>query len=420
MAGRSDRRIAMVAYTHYRTDPRCRREAVLAADDGWDVHFYALSPDGEARTSRVEGITLHELGMDRYRGGSASAYVMSYLRFLLLASVAVQRDHLRRRFQVVHVNTMPDFMVLTALLPRLFGAKVILDVHDVMPEIYMTKFRVPASHWKIRLIKGVEVLSARVAHAVLTAEHPKGELLAEHGVPRDKIQVLLNLPDDALFTPQYRLPDPALLTTPPDPAAEFRLIYHGTVAHRLGLDNAVEALSLLRDELPGASLRLFGDGDQMPELRARAAALDLGERLWFSDGFLPIEEIIPTIQEAHLAVIPTRHEISTDYMLPTKLLEYLAFGIPAVFTPTRTVKHYFGDDHPLYIHEPTPEETARKILWARENYGEAKRLAAELQDRWFSEFHWPEHKKTYTRLLGRLTGSWTGHAPVQEDLEQRS
>jgi glycosyltransferase involved in cell wall biosynthesis len=401
-------RIAMVAYTHYQTDPRCRREATLAAEGGWDVHFYALSRDGRARRSRTEGITLHELPMPRYRGGSAGAYVASYVRFLFLAKWAVLRDHLRRRFAVVHVNTMPDFMVGTAIPPRLLGAKVILDVHDVMPEIYMTKFRVPATHWKIRLIKAIEVASAACAHVVLTAEHPKGELLAEHGVPAHKIRVLLNLPDDKLFVPQFMLPDPDLAG---GPDSEFRLIYHGTIAHRLGLDNAVGALDLLRDEMPGARLELYGDGDQVPELHEQVRAAALGKRVWFSDGFKPIEEVIPAIARAHLAVIPTRHEISTDYMLPTKFLEYLAFGIPAVLTPTKTVRHYFGDSHPLYIDDPTPESTAERIRWVRQNYAEAKRLTAELQERWFSRFHWPSHKLSYLALLDELRGAGSAPAP---------
>lgn len=398
------RRIAMVAYTHYRTDPRCRREATLAASAGWDVHFYALSDDGRRRSGTVEGITLHQLPMNRYRGSSAAAYVLSYLRFLALAAAAVAAEHERRRFRVVHVNTMPDFMVAAALLPRLRGAKVILDIHDVMPEIYMTKFRVPETHWKIRLIKAVEVASTRLAHAVLTAEHPKGELLAAHGVPAGKIHVLLNLPDDALFTPQFTLADP--FREPADPGAEpeFRLIYHGTLAHRLGMDNAVGALPEVLASLPGARLQLFGDGDQLPELHALAGALGVADRVAFSDGFVPIEQIIPDIRRAHLAVLPTRHEISTDYMLPTKLLEYLAFGIPAIFTPTRTVRHYFGDEHPLFLPDPTPAATAAKILWVAQNYAEAKRLTAELQDRWFSRFHWPRHKQVYLDLLDRLSG----------------
>ncbi|MCP4291108.1 MAG: glycosyltransferase, partial [bacterium] len=358
--------------------------------------------DGKSRISQTEGITLHELAMPRYRGGSPVAYVMSYVRFLLLASIAVQNHHLKSRYDVVHVNTMPDFMVATAILPRLFGAKVILDVHDVMPEIYMTKFKVPDTHWKIRLIKFIEVMSAKVAHSVLTAEHPKGELLAEHGVPQDKIQVLLNLPDDNLFVPQFIFSDPCLEADGSDPDSEFRLIYHGTIAHRLGMDHSINALNLIRDDIPGAKLELFGDGDQLQDLIALTSELGLKDRVWFSNGFKPIEEVIPSIKKAHLAVIPTRHEISTDYMLPTKLLEYLAFGIPAVFTPTKTVRHYFGNEHPLFIHNPTPEETAEKIRWVRDNYGKAKELTAELQESWFSRYHWPSHKMSYVDLLHRL------------------
>jgi len=395
-------RIAMVAYTHYQTDPRCRREATLAAEAGWDVHFYALSQNGAARTSKTEGITLHELAMPRYRGDSAAAYILSYLRFFVLASWKLQSHHMKCRFDVVHVNTMPDFMVGVALMPRIFGAKVILDIHDVMPEIYMTKFHLNRDHWKIRLIRFVEVMSATLAHKVLTAEHPKGELLHEHGIPSGKIQVLLNLPDDRIFTPQCILPAPHLCTKVPDPTAEFRLIYHGTLAHRLGLDNAIGALNILHDEWPGTHLQLFGDGDHLSQLHRQTKECGLDDHIWFSDKFIPIEAVIPSIKSAHLAVIPTRHEISTDYMLPTKLLEYLAFGIPAIFTPTKTVRYYFGDDHPLYISDPTAEATAAKILWVRNNYLEAKLLAAELQEKWFSKYHWPLHKRSYLELLKKL------------------
>jgi glycosyltransferase involved in cell wall biosynthesis len=327
----------------------------------------------------------------------------SYLRFLTLAAWRVQAAHWRRRYQVIHVNTMPDFMVATALLPRLFGARVILDVHDVMPEIYMTKFRLPAHHWKIRLIRAVEVLAARVSDAVLTAEHPKADLLAEHGVPRDKIRVLLNLPDDALFPLQFVVPEPALVGSEAvDPHAEFRLVYHGTLTHRLGLDQAVAALDALREELPGLRLQLFGEGDQLPELHRQVDELGLQARVWFSDGFRPIEEIIPELRRAHLALLPTRHEVSTDTMLPTKLLEYLACGVPALLTPTATVRHYFGDTHPLYLEDPQPQKIAAKIRWVRHHYADAKQMTAALQSEWFARYHWPDHKKVYLDLLADL------------------
>jgi len=279
-----------------------------------------------------------------------------------------------------------------------YGAKVILDIHDVMPEIYMTKFGLAGDHWKIRLLRWVEIASARLAHRVLTAEHPKAQLLATHGIPAEKIEVLLNLPDDEIFPPQFVLRS----TTGNDLAEEFRLIYHGTVTHRLGLDQVVAALPLLAESIPRLRFQILGEGDQLPELHRQVSQLGLTETVWFSNRFRPIEHLIPSIQEAHLAVLPTRHTVSTDYMLPTKLLEYLVFGIPAIFTPTLTVRHYFGQNHPLYLEATDTRAIAAKIIWIKENYAEAKRLTAGLQDAFFEKYQWSRHKQVYLDLLSRL------------------
>lgn len=388
----------MVAYTHYATDPRCRREAELCVEAGWDVDFYALRNPGRSSKFDPKGVHLREMSMDRYRGASSAAYLASYLRFLALTSLAVFRAHLQRRYDVIHVNTMPDFMILTALLPRIFGAKVVLDIHDVMPEIYMTKFQLGQDHWKIRLIRGVEVLSARLAHAVLAAEHPKRDLLVEHGIPRRKIEVLLNLPDHEIF-PLNTRPRAA---APQNRDDEFRLIYHGTIAHRLGLDRAVAAMPAILEFQPGARLRVIGDGDHLPALHSLCDELGLGEVVSFSDGFLPIEEILPELMNAHLAVIPTRREVSTDYMLPTKLIEYLRLGVPAVVVPTRTVRHYFGDECPLFLEEGSPADVAAKVNWVRTNFAEVLTINRGLQEGFFSKYDWPRHKAVYLRLLDGL------------------
>lgn len=390
----------MVAYTHYQTDPRCRREAELCVEAGWEVDFYALrSTEGNAGMD-LRGVHLVELGMDRYRGGSAAAYVASYVEFMLRAFFALIGGFERRRYEVVHVNTMPDFMIFAALWPRLRGARLVLDIHDVMPEIYMTKFRLPADHWKIRLIRGVEVLSTRLAHCVLTAEHTKAELLAEHGVDPAKIRVLLNLPDNRIFPRR----DPHESSVPAPSSQDLRLIYHGTIAHRLGLDLAIEALEHLRHSHPGARLRLIGEGDHLPELHQLAERLDLADRVDFSDAFLPIETIVPELCQAHLAVIPTRFEISTDYMLPTKLIEYLRLGVPSLFTPTRTIRWYFGDDCVFYLDDPTPENIAAKIAWACDNMDEVRDETARLQAHFFERYDWERHKLEYLEMLQDLVG----------------
>lgn len=394
------KRIAMVAYTHYQTDPRCRREAELCAENGWQVDFYALKATEQGSQLEKSGVNVIEVGMGRYRGDSPVKYMLNYIEFLLRVSYTILVNHIKNKYLVIHVNTMPDFMVFTAFIPKfVFGAKVILDVHDVMPEIYMTKFKLGPNHWKIKLIRFMEVFSAKVADAVLAAEHPKGELLVEHGIPEDKVSVLLNLPDDSIFPMNKEKP----ADLPESPEDEFKLIYHGTLAHRLGLDLAVAAMPAVLAEYPGVTLRIIGDGDHLPELHKMVDELGLNESVTFSDAFLPLETILPELQAAHLAVIPTRHEISTDYMLPTKLIEYLRLGIPSLVTPTRTVRYYFGDTRPNYFEETTPEAVASAIIKARQDYDKIMSDTLVMQDDFFSRYDWPVHKQIYLDLLEKLT-----------------
>ncbi len=395
-------RMAMVAYTHFATDPRCRREAALAVAAGWDVHFYALSGNGCRDLARTEGIALHELPVGRYRGESAIAYLWSYLCFLFLASVRLLAGHLRRRFAIVHVNTMPDFMVFSALLPRLLGARVILDIHDVMPELFMGKFHLPATHWKIRIVRTAEVLSARVAHEILTATDPAKQLLVSHGIPAGKIRVLLNLPDEEIFGAEH-LRERAPAAGPWADGDDFRLVYHGTLVRRLGLDHAVNAVAQLSGRMPDLKMGIFGEGDELPELRRLIETLDLNGHVWISDRLRPIEEILPSLRAAHLGVIPTRRDVSTECMLPTKLLEYLALGVPFIVSPTRAVRHYFGEEQPFYLGEISPEGVAAKIVWAREHYEELRALTGEVARSFFCECNWENHKKIYVEMLGRLS-----------------
>ena len=49
------------------------------------------------------------------------------------------RLHLKHAYDVIHVHNMPDFLVFSALFPKLLGAKVILEVQDVSPELMAAK-----------------------------------------------------------------------------------------------------------------------------------------------------------------------------------------------------------------------------------------------------------------------------------------
>ena len=120
--------VLMIAYTNYRTDPRVIRAAEAAVDGGFDVDFLALRRENDPAVEHINGVRLIHLAQQRYRGGGMVRYMASYVEFFLRCLLKVTWLELGKRYRVVHVNNMPDFLVFCALFPKLRGAKVLLDI----------------------------------------------------------------------------------------------------------------------------------------------------------------------------------------------------------------------------------------------------------------------------------------------------
>jgi hypothetical protein len=133
----------MIAYTDYAGDARVRREAETLAANAFRVRCLTTRNGGAAKAFTLDGVDVQELDISKYRGKSSRAYVSSYLRFLGAASLACVRLMARGELDVVHAHNIPDFLVFAGLLPRLAGRKVVLDVHDSVPETFAAKFSSP-------------------------------------------------------------------------------------------------------------------------------------------------------------------------------------------------------------------------------------------------------------------------------------
>ena len=193
--------VLMIAYTNYRTDPRVIRAAETAAAAGFDVDFIALGqPDTPSRES-INGVLVIRLNQTRYRGKGVVKYMLSYLEFFLRCFCKVSWLQLQKRYAAVHVNNMPDFFVFCALLPKLMGAKILLDIHDPMPNTFASKFKSGENGFFYKLLLWQERLSAAFADRVLTVHEPVKEyvLVKQHKLAPESIDVIANFPDDELF-----------------------------------------------------------------------------------------------------------------------------------------------------------------------------------------------------------------------------
>jgi glycosyltransferase involved in cell wall biosynthesis len=315
-------------------DTRPRRHATALAEDGWDVEVLCARDAGEPKRERLGAVTIRRLPARRRRGGKLR-YVFEYGSFGAMAFGVLAAMHARRRYDLVWVFGIPNILVRAAAVPRLGKARIVLDVRDPMPEFFMSKYGLPADHRLVRALRAEERVSCRYASRVVTVHDAMKALLLRTGVGPEKISVVMNAPDPAVF-------DAAAGGGTRDPG-DRTVLYAGTVAARYGVDALVRAVARVQDRVPGVRLRVVGDGDLVPELRRLARELGIADRVLF-DGPVPLDRIPAIVRASWVGAQPHPDDPLIRLTLPTKVLEWCALGLPVICSETDALRTTFGGD----------------------------------------------------------------------------
>lgn len=389
------RHVCMIAYTDYSGDARVRREAETLAAHGFRVRCLTTMNGDAPRTYTLGGVDVQELGVAKYRGKSTRAYVSSYLQFLAAAALACARVLARGELDVVHAHNIPNFLVFAGLVPRLAGRKVVLDVHDSVPETFAAKF--PGGSLVRQALLLEERLSVSLAHKVICVNHPQRDTLVARGIPDSKTFISMNVPDPRFFDradAQFDRPESRYSYGP-------NLIYHGTMAHRQGVDLVIRAVSRLRRRFPDVKLHLWGHGDDLGEFQATANDLNLQDHVLFNAKGYPLEALAGLLQNMDIGVLGNRQNVACDLMLPVKLLEYISLDIPVVAPRLKTIERYFTDDMVTY-YEPESVEALVDAVVRLEGDRERRERQTALARGFLTQYGWERQGKELVTMYHTL------------------
>jgi glycosyltransferase involved in cell wall biosynthesis/lipid II:glycine glycyltransferase (peptidoglycan interpeptide bridge formation enzyme) len=395
----------MVVHAYYPVgETRVQREALALVDRGHEVDVLCLRGPGEPRHAEHDGVSVHRLPVRRHRHRGLAVQLLEYLAFLALAAAVLSVRHARRPYDVVQVHNLPDFLVFCAIVPKLAGAACILDLHDLMPEFLASRMAPGTGHPLVRIVALQERLACRFADHVITVTDVWRDTLIGRGVPADKVHVVMNLADTRIF---HR---PASPTAEDGRRYGFRLMYHGTFTHRYGVDLLLDAVAVLRDDIPGLTLTLLGAGDARDDLLARRARLGLEDRVTISADMVDATSLPAKIAEADAGVVPTRSDTFTDGLLPTKLMEYVAMGTPVIAARTPTVATYFDDDM-LQFFAPGDVDALAAAIRALASDRARLPALAENADAVNRKYQWDAMAAAYAGLVERAADA---HAPATD------
>jgi glycosyltransferase involved in cell wall biosynthesis len=380
----------MLAYAHYINDARIKNYVRTLENQGHQVDVIALRCDGEVAVEERQSGTTFRI-MKKYQGQSTLMYAWSYLKFFLKSTFLLARRSFRHRYDVIHVHNMPNALVFAAIIPKVLGAKLMLDVHDLMTVNFMVKFNAKENGLPVSVLKIEQRLSSMFADHVFCADHNQQDYLAEHcGVPRKKIAVLMNLPNVELFR---RL-------TAEKKGEALRIVYHGTIAHRLGIDLIIRAMARVTERIP-AELWIYGSGDYLAEALALSSHLGLEEKVHFSRTFFPVEQIPEIVCGMDLGIIGNRRNLACDkYMLPVKLLEYVYLGVPVVAPRLQVIARYFDETMVRFYEPENVEQMADAIVELFHKRDERERQA-HAASRFYQNYNPQLQADLYLQLMSR-------------------
>lgn len=389
----------MLVQNHYDMDIRVRRKAEALVAAGYEVDVLALAASAEPKERyTLGGVNVYALSLGKKRG-SLLRYAFEYLAFFFWSFWKLSVLMGRRRYAVVDVNTLPDFLVFAGAYAKLRGAKLLLDMHEITPEFYMSKYGKSEKSPSIRLHKLLEWLSFKFADHVLTINEPINKLLEGRGLRASKTTVIMNAVDNALFAS-------AANTGAPDAtgaAATFVMMYHGTLTPIYGLDIAIEAFGKVHQQMPGAEFWILGGGPEKGSLQALSQKLGLGEKVKFLGNVLP-QEVPQWLKRCDVGVLATRSDVFLEFSFSNKLSEYIIMGKGVIASRLKAIRHYFSEEAFAFFEPNNPADLAQQMACLYHSPALRSQLAEKAKQE-YAPICWDVMKQRYLDRVGSLVAA---------------
>ncbi len=385
--------VCFIYYMVFNNSALLYREARTLLKQGFDVDVILLHNFKQNRFfQKFHGLNLYFIQRRNKAEKKVSQYLIRLGFFFIKAMVLISILGLKKKYQLVHVTTPPDFMVFATIVPKILGAKIILDIHDIGPELFMRKLHIGENRMIIKFLKRLEKIAAKMSNHVITVTDLWRDRLISRSVAPESCTVILNVPDEELFV----RPDLPLSKTDD----VFKLYYHGSLEEHFGVDTLLKAIPLIKQTISNFMLEIYGDGRAAESLKLLAQELKLNGYIQFHEK-VPFYEIPQVLMDADLGIVPTKGDIFADEALSMKSLDYMALKIPVVISNTRAHRQYYNNTMVKFFKPDDPYSLAAAVIELIQNRTERIQLIQNAYS--FIEKHgWQETQKQYLKIVNSL------------------
>jgi len=350
------KRICMITMSSYPEDTRIMRQVVALESAGYEVDILCRTYQNQSKIEKFKNATAYRI-MNAPPKESALAYVFQSLFFIFIVFFRLQVLAVKRKYTIIQTHNLPDYLIFASVIQKLFGVKLILDIHDPSVELYKTKWPGKKNRAIIKAVSLIEKFSCSFSDRLITVNNECKNRLVSRGNRDDKISIVMNTADETIFKFSNERKFRRI-------SEKVKILYHGTVAERFGLYNAIEAMAQIIVDIPGSVFNIYGryENSYRKKIENLISNLNLEDNV-FLHGKVSIEKVPELINIHDIGIVPY---LSTDFMnlaLPTKAFEYIAVGMPIVSIRLKEMSQIFDDECITYFDEGIPEKIVQAIKY---------------------------------------------------------
>ncbi|UCG69063.1 MAG: glycosyltransferase family 4 protein [Thermoplasmata archaeon] len=390
-------RICMVVYSYYPMDQRVRREAETLMENGALVHVICARNENQRNFDKHNNISVYRIPLEIKRKGGYLEYFLRYFIFLFLSKTFLTGLFMKYKYKVIHIHSIPDYGVFCAFIPKLFGTKVILDLHELSPEVFATKFDISMDSKKVYIAKVLEKVSVRFADLAISTNHIRKKILMDRTLKKD-VAVIMNLPKSNIFKQR----DMTDFIEENNLKGSFIVGYVGGLNPERELDVVIKAIKYVEKKVPNISFIFCGTGEKkyIVSLQNLIADLNLEKKVLFV-GYVPQDDVLSYVAISNVSLCPYKFNPNLDVVLSTKVFEYLLIPKP-VIVPNFSAMGKEFKDLVLFYRSGDYKSLGEKILEVYENEKEYNEMALRAQEVLFKRYSPKENEEKLVEIYENL------------------
>jgi len=384
----------VIAYTFYEMDQRVKRYAEALAARGDHVDVIALKGEGQKDIEMINGVNVYRIQKRIHNENGMMDYFLRIGKFFIKGSLLLIKNNFKNKYNVIHINSVPDYLVFMGFIPKIFGTKLILDVHDLMPEFFSQKFHKSMESFYIRMLLLMEYISVKFAdHTIIANDLWREKIILRDNIDSMNCSTLLNYPNMDHY-------DKVVKKEKND---TIDVIYPGTISHHHGIDIAIKAIHSIKKKNYSVILHLYAKKSSNiygQHLNNLINELSIAENIKFVDPVRP-EDIYKIYSNADIGIVPKRDGVFSGEAFSTKIYDYMASGLPIVASRTKIDEYYFDDTMISFFEPENYEEMANCIVNMYTNKNISNRMIDKCKD-YVIENSWANKKKIYIDIVDNL------------------